>query len=377
MNTSLTKCIRNFSWLLLATLLVSACGGDEQTAADPGSGQAAVLIATTEVTAIDLPIWLQTVGMVHSRSTPTLAAEVEGRVTMVSADIGDAVSKNQLLAQIDTSTRLLQQQAAQASLERLEVHIANGERRVKRFETLSAQNLSSQSQLEDAKEQLEAFRADYKAAQANLAIVNDSLAKSRVIAPVDGLVQLRFIAEGDFVSRGEPLFEITQPQQLQARLPFAESLALQINVGQLAEIRSPLVPGGVVHGKVTELQPSVGLGNRAITAIVDLDDPGQLRPRATLSGRVLIDTHSDALMVPNISVVRRPAGNTIYVINNQVAEARLVETGYNDGSQIEILSGLHKGEVIATDGAAFLTDGAAVSSAESSEQLEHNSATGS
>lgn len=296
---------------------------------------------------------------------------------MVAADTGDQIAAGQTLAEIDTSTRLLQQQAAKASLERLAVHIANGERRVKRFETLAAKNLSSQSQLEDTREELEAFRADHKAAQANLAIVDDSVAKSRVLAPVRGSVQQRLIAEGDFVKRGDPLFEITQPQHLQARLPFAESLALQVRVGQMASIRSPLTPGEIVEGKITELQPSVGLGSRAVTAIIDLDDPGQLRPQATLSGKVLIATHRDAVLVPIISVVRRPAGDTVYVIQNDKAEARLVERGYHDGALVEITQGLNGGESIATDGADFLTDGALIHTAASGGDSNGNPGTGS
>jgi hypothetical protein len=69
-------------------------------------------------------------------------------------------------------------------------------------------------------------------------------------------------------------------------------------------------------------------------------------------------------MVPNISIVRRPAGHLVYVINDSKAEARLVETGHSEGGLVEIVSGLNGGETIATDGAAFLTDDAAVKVAE-------------
>lgn len=358
MTLGITKSVWQLCMLLMTALLLSACSDEESPTLAAGDEQTAVLIATGQAAVTDLPIWLETVGMVHSRSTPTLAAEVEGRITMINFDTGDSIEAGQAMAEIDTSTRLLEQKAAQAGLERLEVHIANGERRVKRFETLAARNLSSQSQLEDAREELGAFRADYKAAQANLAMVADSLQKSRVLAPVSGLVQQRLVTAGDFVKRGDPLFEITQPQILQARLPFAESLALQIQVGQAAKIYSPLTPGELVEGRVTELQPSVGLGSRAITAIIDLDNPGMLRPRATLSGRVLVDTHINAVTVPVISIVRRPAGETVYVINNGKAEARLVVTGFHNDDRIEIVKGLAGGEAVATDGAAFLTDGA-------------------
>ena len=96
-------------------------------------------------------------------------------------------------------------------------------------------------------------------------------------------------------------------------------------------------------------------------AIVDLENPGDLRPGATLSGKVLVETRKQTVMVPNISVVQRPAGEIAYVINGDKAEARLVKTGYQESGLVEILTGLEGGETIATDGAAFLTDGANVS----------------
>lgn len=360
MKGSLTKVLAT----VLLALLLGACGDEEPANAGETANERAVLISTGEAEIMDLPIWLETVGQVHSLSTPTLAAEVDGRITRVAVDTGDDIEEGQLLAETDTSTLLLQKQAAQAGLERLDVHIANGERRVDRFATLSSKNLSSQTQLDDAREQLEAYRADYKAAQAQLAIVEDSLAKSHIVAPVSGVVQQRFIATGDFVKRGQALFEITRPDELQAWLPYPESVALRIKIGQPAKIYSPLTPGEFASGEVTELQPSIGLGSRAVMAIVDLQNPGNLRPRATLSGKVLVETRKKAVMVPNIAIVRRPAGELVYVINGDRAEARLIKTGHHEGRLVEIIAGLEGYETVATDGAAFLTDGIRVTTAE-------------
>lgn len=357
------------SWLIFLLVIpivlsLGACNGEDTEEANTGASEKAVLVSTAQASITDLPIWLETVGQVHSQSIPTLAAEVDGRITMVAVDTGDRIEEGSLLAETDTSTLLLQQQAAQAGIDRLQVHIANGKRRVERFETLSSKNLSSQTQLDDAREQLEAYQADYKAAEAQLAIVNDSLAKSRVIAPVSGVIQQRMISAGDFVKRGQALFEITQPDKLQARLPFPETVALRIKIGQPAKIYSPLTPGEYVSSSISELQPSIGLGSRAVLAIVDLEDPGKLRPRATLSGKVLVETRRETVMVPNNSVVRRPGGEVVYVINNGAAEAKPVKTGHRENGRIEIVSGLEGNETIATDGAAFLTDGAKVTVAE-------------
>ena len=357
MNNKPTKVV---IFAAIVALLLNACGGEEEDAGSESTARGAILITTRQAQITDLPIWLQTVGNVRSLSVPTLAAEVEGRITMVSADTGDAVEAGQTLAETDTSTLILEQQAAQAGLDRLNVHIANGERRVDRYQTLSSRNLASQTQLDDASEQLAAYRADYKAAVARLAIVEDSLDKSRIIAPVDGVIQQRHISTGDFVKRGDALFEITRPELLQAWLPYPEAVALKIRIGQTVKIYSPLTPGEFVMGEITQLQPSVGSGSRAVMAIVDLENPGKLRPNATLSAIVLIETLERAVMIPVISVVRRPVGELVYVINGDKAEARLVTIGHHEAGLVEITSGLSGGETIAADGAAFLTDGALV-----------------
>jgi len=360
----INKNLRTTPLLLATILLVSACGSEEATTETSGDNSNALLISTQMVIVKDLPIWQKTVGQVRSASAPTLAAEVEGRITRVNADTGDVVERGQLLAETDTSTLELQQQAARAGLERLDVHITNGEKRVERYQTLSSRNLSSQTELDDANEQLAAYRADHKAAQAQIALVEDSLSKSRIIAPDSGVIQQRHISAGDFVKRGDPLFELTKPESLQAWLPFPESIGLKIHIGQAAKIYSPLTPGEFVEGKITQLQPSIGEGSRAVLAIVDLEDPGKLRPKATLAGRVLIETRKNAVMVPVMSIVRRPGGNQVYVIKGDKAEARLVQTGHHEEGLVEVVSGLTGKETVAVDGATFLTDGVVIKIAE-------------
>ena len=110
------KTLKNVAVGLLLTLLLSACSKEEPADTGETTNDRAVLISTQKAEIRDLPIWLETVGQVHSLSAPTLAAEVEGRITMVIADTGDAIVEGQLLAETDTSTLVLQQQAAQAGL---------------------------------------------------------------------------------------------------------------------------------------------------------------------------------------------------------------------------------------------------------------------
>jgi len=348
--------------LLIPVLLISACGENESKSTEEmvEPKVSTVQITTRPVEQKDLQVWLESVGRVRSKVSPTLAAEINGRIVKVEVDTGDSVEKGMLLAETDTSGLELEKRASEADIKRLETQVSNERRRVKRYGDLDKKNLISKTQLDDSLAQLDVFLAELEAAKARLAIVSDRIVKASVVAPVAGEIQMRHVSQGGYVKSGDPLFEIAERNRLQAWLPFPETLATRIRRGLKVVMQSPAVPDAQVEGEITELQPSIGLGSRAITAIVEFDNPGSWIPEATVVGRVLVETRSQSYMVPGISVVRRPVGDVVYVIEAGVARARTVSLGERSEGLIEVTQGLTGSEMIATDGAGFLVDGTAV-----------------
>jgi RND family efflux transporter MFP subunit len=115
-----------------------------------------------------------------------------------------------------------------------------------------------------------------------------------------------------------------------------------------------------VASTITEVRPSVNPANRSITVIVDFDNPGSWRPGASVRADVVLAVRPDAVTVPQVAIVRRPVGDVVYVIRDGKAEERPVKRGLRSGARVEILEGLAAGEVVAVDGAGFLTQGAGV-----------------
>ena len=87
---------------------------------------------------------------------------------------------------------------------------------------------------------------------------------------------------------------------------------------------------------------------------------GGLRAGGTVNGAIVTGRKPAAVVVPEQSVVLRPAGKVVYVIADGKARQRIVEPGVKQGGRIEIVKGLAAGELVAEDGAGFLSDGAAV-----------------
>ncbi len=145
-----------------------------------------------------------------------VAAEVEGRVLQVHAELGDRVTRGQKLASLDPSVLRSRFEAAQASLE-----LAESERN--RLEQLVEERVSSQREL-DAAINLA------KQAQAVVQLAETALDRTVLHSPVDGVIEARHVGPGDLAVPGKPLFAVYDPTRLalQAEVPLDDRAPIQI-----------------------------------------------------------------------------------------------------------------------------------------------------
>jgi RND family efflux transporter MFP subunit len=344
----------------LGLALLAACGGDAESAKRP-AGPRAVLITAVPVQPRTLEIYEEVVGSVENIADPKISAEVAGRVTRVLGFTGKKVKQGDLLAEIDAQDFQIQSRGDTAEIKRLQALLANQERVVERQQKLVSQGFISQNALDEALAQRAVLREQLAAARVRAESTGRSLGKTRVVAPIDGEIETQVVATGDYVKVGDPLFALVGMSRLRAHLLFPESAGNRIRPGLKVSLESPAAPGRMIETRVDEIKPTVNAGNRALDAIVRFDtDDGAFRGGGSVNARVVIDVKQGALMVPEQSVVLRPAGKVVYVLTEGRVAQRQIETGLKQDGWQEIVKGLTAGEVIAADGAGFLSDGAAV-----------------
>jgi len=339
---------------------------DAKAPAGKRAGQArAVLIAAAPAEPRTLEVYEDVVGSIENAVDPKIAAEVAGRVTRVLGFTGMKVKRGDLLAEIDARDFEIQSRADTAEIKRLQALLQNQERIVARQQKLVAQGFISQNALDEALAQRTVLREQISAARARAESTGRSLGKTRVLAPIDGEIESQVVAAGDYVKVGDPLFTLVGMSRMRAHLLFPEGAANRIRPGLRVRLESPAAPGKTVETRIDEIKPTVNAGNRALDAIVRFDsDDGAFRGGGSVNARVVISVKQNALMVPEQSVVLRPAGKVVYVVRERRVEQRIVETGLRQDGMQEVTRGLAAGEIIATDGAGFLSDGAAVTLAE-------------
>lgn len=300
------------------------------------------------------------VGVIESRRSPQVAAEVAGEVVKVLVDEGQGVVPGQLLAEIDAEEYRLVRTGDQAEVGRLTALLVKQERELERAKRLFTENLIAQDQLDGLEGDLDALREQLVGARAKVADSERRLAETRLIAPVRAEIAARNIDVGDYLQTGTVAFDLIDVENLRVRLPFPEYRAPLIQKGLQVRLSSPAAQGEPIITSISDIRPSVNPANRSITVIVDFKNPGTWRPGASVRAQVVIESRDDVVMVPQVSVVRRPIGDVVYVLNDGVVSERPVTSGQRSGRSIEIRSGLTGKEKVVVDGAGFLTDGSVV-----------------
>ncbi|MBK1728125.1 efflux RND transporter periplasmic adaptor subunit [Halorhodospira halophila] len=344
-------------------LLAAACGED----ADNGEATAeedAIPVTWIEAAEEEVREVRNTVGSIEAKSRPLLAAEVGGVIDTIHVDEGAQVDRGELLAEIDREDYIDDRDAAAGDVARLTAMVGVQERNVARNRELYEDDHISEDELDNAEAELEAREEELASALAQLRRAERDLERTRIRAVVSGAVDERHISAGDYVNAGDAVFQLINLDRLKVRLPVSESLAPRVDSGTelILSSRSGLRPD--LKTTVSDLRPGIRDATRSLQLIAEVDNPGGWRPGASAEAEVVLDVR-DGIVVPNQSVVRRPAGEVAYVLSEDEGrvEERTVEVGTRFGDRAEIRDGLEPGERLVLDGAGFLTDGAAVDAA--------------
>lgn len=343
--------------VLVGLLTLSGCG---QKAEEKKSGPPPSLITVTQAKAQPLEVVERTLGTLEAVNDPKISAEFAGRITHIAVRGGEAVKKGQLLAELDPSDAAQQHRADQGEISRLEALLAQQERLYKRQNELVQKSFISKNALDDAAAQRDALRGQLEAARGRAAISGNNLKKTKVVAPFDGIVEDRIASVGDYIKLGDPMFRLVSNSHLRAHLPFPETAAQRLKPGQPVKLYSPLLPGQLIQGEVEDIRPTLTDTSRTIDVIARVTSTPELLGGGSVDAAVVIGQKDSAVMVPEQSVVLRPAGKVVYAIVDGKAEQRVVEAGTKSGGFVEIIKGVNAGEIVALDGAGFLTNGATV-----------------
>jgi membrane fusion protein (multidrug efflux system) len=324
------------------------CGNDSQSKPKNGNeAGASIPVEVAPVKTGNIAAYFTGTATLEAEEEANVVAKVSGVVKEILVEEGSKVKAGQALAKLDDEKLAVQLAQAEATLRKLENDFH-------RNEELFKKNLVSAEVHQRAKAEYQAQKAAYDLARLELDYAS-------IRAPISGVVSQRLIKAGNMVLANTPTFRITDFDPLLAVLHVPEREMSKLRVGQPGIMTADAIPGAEFAGRIERISPVIDPATGTIKVTIEVRDPSQqLKPG--MFGRVSIvyDVHTDAVLVPKNAVLAEDAESAVFVIQDSIAYRRIVKTGYMNGANIEILSGLQPGDTIITTGQGSLKDSSKV-----------------
>jgi len=357
-------------------LLVCGCqnsGSEEKIAPKASKVAEPAMVKVVAVKRGDISVPISATGAIFPEYESKIGPKISGTIEIVHVDEGDQVKKGQTLARLDQKDLLIavrQGQAAvrvaEAQLKEAEVKVGNLRRERERLANLFQKNVISQQRYDDidtaysmAVVRVEVIRAQILSCRENLAMAEQKLKDTVIVAPFSGLIVKRFINQGEFVSTmpPSPLFLIMNIDRIKTEVGLPEIHLARINIGNPVEVKVDTYPGITFRGKISTINPMVDPVSRAFKIKVEIPNKDhRLKPGMFARAKIYPEIHKDALIVPFKSVMKREGSTVVFVIDGDTVSLRAVTAGINNEREIEVIDGLGEGEEVVIEGHYGMAD---------------------
>jgi HlyD family secretion protein len=334
-------------------------------------------------------------GKIQAENKVELSALVMGQIVNLAAHEGDSVTKGQFLLQIDQNRAAAEAAGSGAALraslsdrDSVQATMKQAELDFERARRNYEEHIASEAEFQKARLALETARADFESGQnrvdqtrAGLSASRDTLSKTTVRAPIDGVVTTLRVKAGEVTvigtmnNPGTQLMTISDMASVQAVLMVDETDTPTVQVGQKALLLIDAYPGQTFDGVVTEVGQSPILRddsdlqgltttsdaiNFKVKVKVQAPPPG-IRPGFSVTADIITGTKAKVAAIPLAAVVVRDSPNGekteagklkteegVYALRGGKAVFVPVKTGLSGELRVEVLTGLTAGEEVIT-----------------------------
>jgi RND family efflux transporter MFP subunit len=372
-----------------AGLLALSCGNTRKVTAAGSNEDKALAVTIATVEAREVRRTVEAVGSLFAFDEVTVSPEVDGRAEKVLVDVGDHVTKGQVLVQIlpleyelavSQAQALLDQARAKlglaegqeelrdptqaASVKKAAADLANAEQKFRRSTELTQQGIVPKQTYDEDEANYNAVKAAYDLAlqdvtnmqaavkqdQAALDLARKKLRDTSIRAPFDGFVKERDVTVGQYLKAATPTptFGIVNINPMRARLKVPEKMAGWVSVGQPIDLTVEAFPDRTFGGKIWRINPSVDPTTRTfdVEGLVE-NHESLLKPGFFTKSSILTSKVEKVLVIPRRSMSYAYGIYKVYIVNGNKLKETEIKIGDQSGEDVEILEGVKEGDRLA------------------------------
>jgi membrane fusion protein (multidrug efflux system) len=349
--------------LAIVAVLVAVLGGIKGLQIDRmiAHGKQFVPPPETVTTAVArLQTWetvLPAVGSLAAVQGVTVTAELTGKVVQIDFKPGSLAKAGELLLKQDTSSEEAQLRAAEATVELAKINL-------ERLRKLLSERTISQSQFDNAD-------ASYKQAVAQADNIRAVIAKKTIRAPFAGRLGIRLVNLGQVINEGQPIVSLQSLDPIFVDFSLPQQQLPLMQLGLRVRVTTDALPGQVVEGKITAINPQVDAATRNIRVQATVANPQEhLRPGMFVNVGVVRPARQSVLAIPATAVLYAPYSDSVFVVEESSAEKtgppakavrqQFAQLGEKRGDFISVVSGLQEGDTVVSTGVFKLRNGQTV-----------------
>jgi RND family efflux transporter MFP subunit len=336
-----------------------------------GMPSTSAAVKNSEAAQSQLDAAVAALNLLKSRPLPTELQDAETKLRTAKTGYDRAAAR---LEQLQRGATVQDQQQAQAAVDGAQAALAGAEARLKQLKDGATEEdvkaaEAAVTQAEQAYQlalnpytgnDLAMSSAGVQQAQAAVDLAEIGLSEAVIVSPVDGVVSEKLQSVGALVSPATPIVTIISGD-VEMVLGVEEAQIGKVTEGQKAEITVAAYPGTAFPAKVSMISPAADPKTRTFQVKVQPDENGgKLRQGMYAQVKIVAQERTKAVLVPKDAVITKAGQTSVFVVKDDVAQARQVKLGLATNGTVEVMSGLQAGEEVVVAGQAELRDGDAV-----------------
>lgn len=320
--------------LLIPKLKLTVVDSDNNSKTDPKSRQVSVDVWIVKPKALQNKIFSN--GTLISNEEVELRSEISGKVTNIMFTEGKRVRKGEVLVKINDSE-------LQAALKKNKSRELLARDREFRYKQLLEKNLTSQQEYDLQLSELNSVLADVELTEAQIA-------KTEIIAPFDGVVGLRSVSIGSYISPLTPIASIQSINPIKVDFSVPQKYFGLVKEGKTIFVKLSAT-GKIYTGKIYAVEPKIDQNTRTVQARALIpNEKGELTPGAYVEIDIVLENLDSSILIPTETIVPDFEGEKVFIYKNGKATSKLVVSGIRTEKEIQIISGLSAGDSLIVSG---------------------------
>ncbi|MBN1222707.1 MAG: efflux RND transporter periplasmic adaptor subunit [Candidatus Aminicenantes bacterium] len=324
----------------------------------PGADLAATPVSVEPVQRQNLNSYLVLNGVVEPERKVEIFSRLPAYVKKIIKEEGAYVRENDILAFLDDTEIKISHEQAKIELEQAELSLEEAKNNFTRNQELIKRDLISQQEFQTQEAQYKQRQLDHQNKTENFKNLQLQLNWTKIRALSEGYITERLIEVGDRVTANQQVYTVEDFKPLLVRVFVPASDAPSIETQMPAEVTTEVLKETVFMGNVKLINPRIDVQTGTVKVTVEVfDESLRLKPGMFVEVRIVTGVKKDLVVIPRKSILYKQNKTYVFVLKQGAVSQREVALGLTEEDDVEVISGLEKGEIIVVVGIEGLKDG--------------------